>query len=145
VVHPVRAKAPLKARAFPFAAGAAALLVGLAGAATAAADDASGHWAVAGRAGGHDFTLKCTFAQAGEALSGACVDGPTGDAKVKGGRSHALTKGSVVGNKVSFTYHSSYGIIPLTVDYTGVRQDDRMSGQITSPAAGTFTADRAAP
>jgi hypothetical protein len=124
---------------------AGALLASLAFAAPAMADDASGQWAVAGRAGGHDFTLKCAFTQAGQALSGACVDGPTGDAKVKGGRSHALTKGSVTGAKVAFTYKSSFGIIPLTVDYVGVRQGDQMSGQITSPAAGTFTAKRVAP
>jgi hypothetical protein len=76
---------------------------------------------------------------------GACVDGPTGNAKVKGGRSHTLTKGSVNGSRVSFTYKTSYGIIPLTADYVGVRQGDHMSGQITSPAAGTFTASRLAP
>jgi hypothetical protein len=123
----------------------AALLVGLIAAAPATADDASGHWDVAGHAGGKDFTLKCTFAQAGQALSGVCVDGPTGNAQVKGGRSHALTKGSAVGSKIAFTYKTSYGIIPLTVDYVGARQGDHMSGQITSPAAGTFTATRAAP
>jgi hypothetical protein len=126
-------------------ASAAALLTALATAAPAVADDASGRWAVAGHAGGKDFTLNCAFTQAGSGLSGACVDGPTGDARVKGGRSHTLTKGSVSGAKVSFTYKTSYGIIPLTVDYTGVRQGDHMSGQITSPAAGTFTATRTSP
>jgi hypothetical protein len=113
--------------------------------ASATADDASGHWAVAGRAGGKDFTLNCTFAQAGGALTGACIDGPTGDTRVKGGRSHTLTKGSVIGTKVMFTYKTSFGIIPLTVDYVGARQGDHISGQITSPAAGTFTANRTAP
>jgi hypothetical protein len=126
-------------------AAATALLVFLSLAAPAAADDASGRWALAGRAGGRDFTLNCAFAQAGQALSGACVDGPTGDAKVKGGRSHTLTRGAVNGSKVSFTYKTSYGIIPLAVDYAGVRQGDHMSGQITSPAAGTFTANRTGP
>ena len=125
--------------------GAGAALLCLAAAAPASADDASGRWALSGRAGGKDFTLDCRFAQAAQALSGACVDGPTGDNRVKGGRSHTLTKGSVVGNSVSFTYHTSYGIIPLTVDYAGVREGDRMSGKITSPAAGTFTARRLAP
>ncbi|HLZ82322.1 MAG TPA: hypothetical protein VKQ54_02065 [Caulobacteraceae bacterium] len=129
----------------PLSFAAAAVLASLAAASPAAADDASGRWAVAGHAGGKDFTLNCTFAQAGQALSGACVDGPTGDARVKGGRSHTLTKGTVTGNNVSWTYRSNYGIIGFNVDYAGVRQGDRMSGKITSPAAGTFTANRAAP
>jgi hypothetical protein len=124
---------------------AAVLLISLAVAAPAAADDAAGRWAVAGHAGGHDFTLVCAFTQSMQALTGACVDGPTGDAKVKGGRSHTLTKGSVSGAKVTWTYRSNYGIIGFNVDYAGVRQGDHMSGQITSPAAGTFTASRTGP
>jgi hypothetical protein len=124
---------------------AAAFLLSLAVAAPATADDATGRWAVAGHAGGHDFTLVCAFTQSVQALTGACVDGPTGDAKVKGGRSHTLTRGSVSGAKVAWTYRSNYGIIGFNVDYAGVRQGDHMSGQITSPAAGTFTANRTGP
>ena len=62
----------------------AALLA--AAAPAAAADAVSGHWAVSGHDAGHDFTLACVFAQAGQNLSGECVDGPTGDSKIKGGR-----------------------------------------------------------
>ena len=120
----------------------ATVLASLVGAAPAAADDASGHWTVAGHAGGKDFTLACAFTEAAQALSGVCVDGPTGNAQVKGGRSHTLTKGSVNGAMVAWTYRSSYGIIGFNVDFAGVRQGDHMSGQITSPAAGTFTANR---
>lgn len=118
----------------------------LAAALPAAAEEASGHWAVSGHVAGRDFTLDCRFAQAAQRLSGACVDGPTGDAKVKGGRSHALTKGLVNGNKVTFTYQSSYGIIPFGVDYDGVREGDRMSGQLTALGkSGIFTANRLTP
>ncbi|MDB5482307.1 MAG: hypothetical protein JWO83_3360 [Caulobacteraceae bacterium] len=124
---------------------ATALLISLAAAPTWA-DEASGRWAVSGHVAGRDFTLDCKFAQASQRLSGACVDGPTGDAKVKGGRSHALTKGSVNGNKVTFTYQSNYGIIPFGVDYDGVREGDRMSGQLTALGkSGTFTANRLTP
>jgi hypothetical protein len=123
----------------------AALLVLLA-AAPARADDASGRWAVAGNVADKRFTLDCRFAQAAGRLSGACVDGPTGDAKVKGGRNHPLTKGSVSGNKVTWTYQSSFGIVSFGVDYDGVRQGDHMSGALKALGkTGTFTADRSTP
>jgi hypothetical protein len=143
VVHTLRAEASLTRP--PFAA-AGALLAFLALAASAAADDLSGRWAILGHVAGRDFTLDCRFAQAAQRLSGGCIDGPTGDAHVKGGRNHPLKKGEVAGNKVSWTYQSSYGIIPFDVDYDGVRQGDHMSGQLKALGKdGTFTADRRAP
>lgn len=124
----------------------AALLACLAAAAPASADDASGRWAVAGHVADKHFTLDCRFVQAAGRLSGACIDGPTGDAKIKAGRSHPLTKGSVSGNKVAWTYQSSYGILSFGVDYDGVRQGDHMSGELKALGrTGTFTADRTAP
>jgi hypothetical protein len=127
-------------------AGAAALLVSLAASASAGADDATGRWAVAGHVAGKDFTLDCRFTQAAQRLSGACVDGPTGDAKIKGGRSHSLTKGAVNGSKVTWTYQSSVGILPFGVDYDGVRQGDHMSGQLSALGkTGAFTANRVTP
>ena len=122
------------------------LLASLTLAAPAIADDASGRWAVAGHVAGKDFTLDCRFTQATQRLAGACIDGPTGDKKIKGGRSHTLTKGAVNGNKVSFSYQSSVGILPFGVDYTGVREGEHMSGQLSALGkTGTFTANRLAP
>jgi hypothetical protein len=133
-------------RQLPPIAAAAALLAGVAAAAPAGADDASGHWALAGHVAKKDFTLDCRFTQAGQRLSGACVDGPTGDAKIKGGRSHTLTKGAVNGEKIAFSYQSSVGLLPFGVDYAGVRQGDHISGQLSALGAnGTFTADRKTP
>ena len=127
-------------------AGATALLIALAAGPSASADDASGRWAVSGHVAGKDFTLDCKFAQAAQRLSGACVDGPTGDKKIKGGRSHALTKGAVSGNKITFSYQSSVGILPFGVDYTGVREGEHMSGQLSALGkTGTFTANRLTP
>jgi len=125
---------------------AAALLIGLAAAAPAVADDASGRWAVIGRVDGRGFTLDCKFVQTGQTLSGACVDGPTGDKTIKGGRSHPLTKGAVSGEKVAWTYQSSYGIITFGVDYDGVREGDHMSGDLKALGkTGPFTANRIPP
>ena len=133
-------------RSVAFVASAAAFLLSLPIAASAAADDAAGSWAVVGHVAGKDFTLDCRFAQAAQRLTGACVDGPTGDAKIKGGRSHNLTKGAVNGGKISWTYQSSVGILPFGVDYDGVRQGDRMSGQLSALGkTGTFTATRTGP
>ena len=127
-------------------AGAAALLVSLVASPSANADDAAGRWAVIGHVAGKDFTLDCRFAEAAQRLTGACVDGPTGDAKIKGGRSHTLTKGAVNGRKVSWAYQSSVGILPFGVDYDGVQQGDRMSGELKALGkTGTFTANRVTP
>jgi len=108
-----------------------------------AQDSAAGRWAVAGNVDGKNFTLDCRFQQSGAALSGACIDGPTGDSKIKGGRSHALTKGHATGTSVSWTYVSSYMILSFNVDYAGVRNGDHMSGTIAAAGKkGAFTARR---
>ncbi len=121
---------------------AAAMLALAAAAGPAAADDASGRWKVAGHMDGKDFTLDCKFQQAGQALTGVCVDGPTGDAKIKGGRAHPLTKGRVTGDQISWTYVSSYSFLNFNVDYSGVRKGEHASGEFSAVGKkGAFTAD----
>jgi hypothetical protein len=111
---------------------------------SAAAEDASGHWLVAGRVAGKDFTLDCKFHQAGPNLSGVCVDGDTGSATVKGGRAHTLTKGRSDGEQISWTYQSSFLFTKFDADYAGVHKGDHMSGRISALGkTGTFTANRA--
>jgi hypothetical protein len=112
----------------------------------AVAQDAGGRWAVAGTVDGKKFTLDCRFEQAGGSLTGACIDGPTGDSKVEGGRSHALLEGRVVGDAVNWSYESSYLFIKFNVNYAGVRDGDRISGTVTAAGkTGTFTAHRVPP
>jgi hypothetical protein len=114
-------------------------------AAAAAEDGAAGRWVVSGRVAGFAFTVACDLKQAGEALSGVCVDTSTSDAKVKAGRRHALTRGHVSGDHVSWTYSSSFLFSTFDVDYAGARVGDHMTGQITVQGrTGAFTADRAA-
>jgi hypothetical protein len=109
------------------------------------AEGAGGRWAVAGNVDGKNFTLDCRFEQAGQSITGACTDGPTGDAKVEGGRSHALLEGRAVGEAVSWTYESSYLFIKFNVNYAGVREGEHMSGTISAAGkAGTFIANRLA-
>jgi hypothetical protein len=110
------------------------------------AEGAGGRWAVAGNVEGKNFTLDCRFVQAGQNLSGECIDGPTGDAKVEGGRSHTLLEGQVAGDGVTWTYQSSYLFVKFDVKYAGVREGDHMSGTISAAGkAGTFTANRVEP
>jgi len=112
----------------------------------AMAEGAGGRWAVAGSVDGKNFTLDCRFVQAAQNLSGSCIDGPTGDAKVEGGRSHALIEGRVVGDDVSWTYQTSYLFIQFDVKYAGVREGDHMSGTLAAAGkTGTFTANRVEP
>lgn len=111
-------------------------------AAPALAEDPSGHWKVAGHIDGKDFTLDCKFQLAGQNLSGACVDGPTGDKNIKGGRSHPLIKGHANGDQISWMYVSTYSIFKFNVDYTGAIKGQHASGQLSAAGkTGTFTAD----
>ena len=68
----------------------------LCGAGPAFADGTPERWAVSGSVDGKNFTLDCRFDQAGPSLTGACTDGPTGEANVPGGRSHPLVEGRAV-------------------------------------------------
>ena len=123
------------------AAGALATLA----ASTAHAQDqgAAGHWRVDGKVSSFAFGLNCTFAQAGERLTGECVDASTSDPTIKGGRRHPLTAGSVMADKVGFTYGSSFLLTKFDVVFNGVRAGDRMSGGIdVQGRKGTFTAVR---
>jgi len=122
---------------------AAALFAAAASGARAA--DVSGPWLVSGKVASFSFTLRCAFQQAGEELTGACVDASTSDPNVKGGRSHPLTAGRVAGDQVSFTYGSSFLFTKFDVTYDGVVQGPRMSGQIkVQGRTGAFTAERMA-
>ena len=112
----------------------------------AMAQEAAGHWAVAGNVDGKNFTLDCHFDQVDHNLTGACIDGPTGDSKVEGGRSHALTEGQATGTNISWTYQTSYLLFKFDVKYAGVRDGDHISGSIAAAGkTGTFTANRLNP
>ena len=109
----------------------------------AAQNAAGGRWVVSGKVGPFAFTLNCRFEAAGPALTGACVDGATSDARVKGGRRHDLTQGRVIGDKVSFSYQSSFMLSRFSVDYVGVMLGDRITGTLVANGqSGAFTAAR---
>jgi hypothetical protein len=104
---------------------------------------AAGAWSVSGKVSTLAFTLDCRFTQSGQTLGGVCVDRSTSDPKVKGGRSHTLTSGSVDGDQVRWSYQSSFLFTHFTVAYEGVRHGDAMTGSIDAQGhSGTFTAHR---
>lgn len=109
----------------------------------AAATDVAGSWRVSGKLSGFAFTLRCDFKPTGETLGGVCVDASTSDARVKAGKSHALTAGSVHGDAVSWTYRSSFMLSKFDVTYKGTVSGNRMSGTVEAGGrSGAFTASR---
>ncbi len=119
------------------------VLAALSAAASASSAQVGGPWRVSGKVSGFAFTLNCDFKPAGDKLGGVCVDASTSDARVKAGKSHVLTAGSVHGDTVSWTYRSSFMLSKFDVTYTGAVSGAHMSGTVEAGGrAGTFTATR---
>jgi hypothetical protein len=98
---------------------------------------------VSGKLASFAFTLNCEFKPDGARLGGVCVDASTNDPKVASGKSHPLTAGSVDGDKVSWTYQSSFLLTKFDVTFKGVQTGDRISGTLTAQGHdGAFTASR---
>jgi hypothetical protein len=111
--------------------------------ASPAAAQVAGAWHVAGKVSTFDFTLNCDFKPDGSRLGGVCIDASTNDPKVNAGQSHTLTAGSLNGDKVSWTYQSSFLFTRFDVTFTGTRTGGRMSGTIDAQGhGGTFIAVR---
>jgi hypothetical protein len=105
--------------------------------------DVSGAWRVAGKVSSFAFTLTCDFKPDGARLGGVCVDGSTSDPKVATGKAHRLTAGRIDGDKVSWTYQSSFLLTKFDVSYSGTMTGGRISGTIDAQGRqGAFTATR---
>jgi hypothetical protein len=110
---------------------------------SASAANGAGHWAVAGSIDGTNFTLDCHFDQVDQKLTGTCVDGPTGDEKIKGGRSHDLLEGEVSGDNIRWTYQTSYLLFKFDVKYMGTLDGTHAKGTLAAAGkTGTFTANQ---
>jgi hypothetical protein len=116
-----------------------ALLAVLAAGSPAAAD-AAGAWRVEGKVSGVAFTLDCRFEPQGAQLGGVCVEVGAGNPNGHAGAVHHLTKGSVDGNQVSWTYPSSAMLFKFDVTFTGTLDGARMAGTIVAAGRkGDFT------
>ncbi|MEO8927762.1 MAG: hypothetical protein ABI306_11430 [Caulobacteraceae bacterium] len=119
------------------------MAVAMAGVASAASAEVSGRWRVAGKVSSFAFTLTCDFRRDGDRLGGVCVDASTNNPKVNAGKSHVLTAGSITGDKISWTYRSSFLFSKFDVTFKGIQTGNRMSGTISAQGHdGTFTAAR---
>ena len=119
----------------------ALLAIALAALVVPASAEVSGPWRVTGKVSGFAFTLDCDFKISGDRLGGVCTDTSTSDARVKAGKSHALTAGSVHGDAVTWTYQSSFLFSKFDVTYKGILTGARITGSIDAQGrSGTFTA-----
>ncbi len=122
-----------------------ALFVLVAGTASpvAAATDLTGSWRLSAKVETFAFMLNCKLVQTGDRLGGICTDVATNDAQHKPQGSHALTAGTVQGDRVSFAYRTHFLLIPFTASYAGVLAGDTITGEAVAPGhKGSFTAVR---
>ena len=95
-----------------------------------------GGWTVHGKVGAFGFDLMCRFERRGDGLGGICYDGGTR-------KPHPLTRGSIVGDHISWTYQSSYLLNKFDANYSGLISGTAIKGEITVPGrAGTFSAEK---
>ncbi len=121
----------------------AVVAAALAASSLPASAQVAGRWRVTGKVSSFAFMLNCDFKPEGHRLGGVCVDASTNSAKIKGGKSHTLTSGNVSGDKVIWTYRSSFLFTNFDVIYNGEVAGDTMSGVIDAQGhKGSFTATR---
>jgi hypothetical protein len=115
--------------------GLAAVLT-LAAPALGADDPVSGSWAVKAKVERFAFTLTCDLVRRGSAIGGTCYDGGTRKA-------HQLTRGEIDGDKVSWSYQSSFLGKPFSANYEATLSGNRMAGVVMANGyKGPFTATR---
>jgi len=118
-------------------------MAGWAALSTSSAAQTAGDWRVDGHVSTFSFTLNCRFKADGSNLGGECQDVSTNQAKVSVGKIHPLTAGLIKGDRVTWTYQSSFLLSKFDVTFDGVQAADRMSGTITVQGhTGAFTATR---
>jgi hypothetical protein len=119
----------------------ALFMVALVAAASSAEAQVEGPWRVSGKVASFAFTLNCDFKSDGGRLGGVCVDASTSDPKVAPGKSHTLTAGQIDGDKVSWTYQSSFLLSKFDVTYKGVLSGGKITGTLSARGhEGPFTA-----
>jgi hypothetical protein len=118
-----------------------ALCLACAAAAPAMAD-AGGAWHVTGEISGNKFALDCKFTAEGTVLGGECTGAPDGNPKYAG-KVYQLSKGSVQGSQVSWSYPTSYMFMSFNVNYAGMLSGDHMAGTVEAAGRkGAFSATR---
>jgi hypothetical protein len=100
----------------------------------AGAPNLTGSWSIHNVIAGNESDRDCKFVQTDNKLTGSC----------KAEDSEVQIKGSVDGNKVTWSYDSEYNGTPLTLTYTATLDDSgKISGSVdVQPfgVTGEFTA-----
>jgi hypothetical protein len=106
--------------------------------------DARGEWLVTGQIDGKPFSANCDFRPQGTRLAGACTDIAKGD-KAKPGKVHTISRGSVSGNSLRWTYPIKVMMMSIDINFSSTITGERMSGTIEAKGReGQFTAVRRA-
>jgi hypothetical protein len=104
--------------------------------ASPAAAQLVGAWHVTGQIAGNAFTVDCQFTPDAAGFGGVCVDAANG-------KWHVLSRGSVSGSQVQWSYPASYMMMGFSVTYTGTLSGGSMTGTVTAAGRkGNFTAAR---
>ncbi len=116
---------------------AAALITALSATSALAADDAvTGAWKLHGKVSAFSFDLRCDFKRDGQAIGGTCYDAGTN-------KPHPLTRGAVVGDRISWSYQSNYLFNKFDAAYSGLLSGTSIKGEVTAPGyRGSFTAEK---
>lgn len=104
---------------------------------------ALGTWRVNGEINGKAFVVDCKFSPAGAHLGGLCTEVATGDQKGKSGKQHVISRGSLEGQAVRWTYPTKVMMMSIDIDFVGKLNGDEMRGSVAAKGRqGTFSAIR---
>jgi hypothetical protein len=111
--------------------------------ASPAAAQVAGNWHVNGKIDDNAFVLDCRFDATDSGFGGVCVEAPGGSSGTHPGKQHILTKGSVSGNQIGWSYPTSFIFMSFSVNFAGTLSDDGITGTVTASGhSGPFTAVR---
>jgi hypothetical protein len=115
----------------------------LAMSATRVSAQVAGPWHVTGEISGHGFILDCRFAPVNARFSGTCIEAGGADSRVKPGKVHTLSQGTINGQQIRWAYPVSVMFLSFDLSFAGTLAGDTMSGVVSaSGRKGEFTAIR---
>ncbi len=104
-----------------------------------AAAQIAGSWHVNGTIDNRVFALDCQFDPNDTGFGGVCIESSGKHA----GKRHILTKGSIGGNQIGWTYQTSYMLMNFNLNFAGTMQGGSITGTASaSGQSGPFTATR---
>lgn len=107
---------------------------------TPAAAQAVGIWRVNGEISGKAFVLECRLGENGAQVSGVCTEI---EKNGKRGKQHVLSRGSVNGPAIRWTYPTKVMMMSIDIDFSGTRNGANMTGSVLAKGRqGVFSAQK---